>query len=134
MSTVDYRVDGAVARIALNRPEKRNALNVEVLAELRAALERSALEEAVRVVLLTGAGKDFCSGADLSALERAFHAGPLENMADARILADLFLQMRRHPRPIVAAVRGRALAAGAAWPPPPISCWPRSRRSSAIPR
>ena len=62
--------------------------------------------------MLAGAGKDFCSGADLAALERVSKAGVLDNMADARAMAELFLQMRNHPRPIVAAVHGRALAGG----------------------
>jgi methylglutaconyl-CoA hydratase len=63
-------------------------------------------------VLLSGAGSDFCSGADLSGLQKTSQAGVLENMADARNMAELFVEMRRHPRPIVAAVRGRALAGG----------------------
>jgi methylglutaconyl-CoA hydratase len=64
------------------------------------------------VVLLRGAGRDFCSGADLSEFVRSADAGVLDHVATARRLADLFLQMRRHPRPIVAAVQGRALAGG----------------------
>src|SRR6185369_2759931 len=72
----------------------------------------SARDQQVRVVLLSGAGADFCSGADLSGLQRAREAGVLDNMADARNMAELFIDMRRHPRPIVAAVRGRALAGG----------------------
>jgi len=107
-----YSVEAGVARVTLNRPDKRNALDDELVAELRDALARSACDEAVRVVLLTGAGKDFCSGADLAALERISQATVMENLADARRMGDLFLEMRRHPRPIVAAVRGRALAGG----------------------
>jgi methylglutaconyl-CoA hydratase len=66
----------------------------------------------VRVVILTGEGQDFCSGADLAAFDRAADAGVLDHLKTARALADVFLQMRHHPRPIVAAVRGRALAGG----------------------
>jgi methylglutaconyl-CoA hydratase len=107
-----YSVDRNIARITLNRPEKRNALDDEMIAELRSALHASAEDASVHVVLLTGAGKDFCSGADLAGLQRIADAGIMENIADARQLADLFLEMRRHPRPVVAAVRGRALAGG----------------------
>jgi methylglutaconyl-CoA hydratase len=107
-----YSVDQNIARIALNRPEKRNALDEEMIGELRSALRASSEDASVHVVLLTGAGKDFCSGADLAGLQRIADAGVMENIADARRLADLFLEMRRHPRPIVAAVRGRALAGG----------------------
>jgi methylglutaconyl-CoA hydratase len=109
---VTYAVDQAIARITLNRPEKRNALDDESIEALRRALADSARNPAVRVVLLTGAGSDFCSGADLAALHRTADATVMETIADARRLADLFLEMRRHPRPIVAAVCGRALAGG----------------------
>jgi methylglutaconyl-CoA hydratase len=107
-----YSVDEGVARITLNRPEKRNALDDEMIAEIRHALAERASDEAVRVVLITGAGNDFCAGADLVAIERLSRATVMENVADARHLGDLFLEMRRHPRPIVAAIRGRALAGG----------------------
>jgi methylglutaconyl-CoA hydratase len=107
-----YTADQGVARITLNRPEKRNALDAELVSEIRDAMRAAARDATVRVVLLTGAGADFCSGADLSGLEKTFNAGPLENMADARNMADLFIEMRHHPHPIVAAVRGRALAGG----------------------
>jgi methylglutaconyl-CoA hydratase len=105
-------VEQGVARLTLNRPEKRNALDAELISEVRDALRVSARDEAVRVILITGAGADFCSGADLSGLEKTFHAGVLDHMADARNMAELFIEMRHHPRPIVAAVQGRALAGG----------------------
>jgi methylglutaconyl-CoA hydratase len=107
-----YAVEQGIARVTLNRPEKRNALDAELISEVRDALRSCARDETVRVVLLTGAGADFCSGADLSGLERTFNAGVLDHMADARNMAELFVEMRHHPRPIVAAVRGRALAGG----------------------
>jgi methylglutaconyl-CoA hydratase len=107
-----YSVDGAVARITLNRPEKRNALNDELIGVLKDSLALAAEDEQVRVVLLTGAGQDFCSGADLAALDRAADAGVLEHLATAQELADIFLALRHHPKPIVAAVRGRAFAGG----------------------
>jgi len=107
-----YAVTAGVARITLNRPDKRNALDAETVAEIRGALGEAAADETARVVLLTGAGKDFCSGADLAALQRISEATVMENVADARNLADLFIEMRRHPLPVVAAVRGRALAGG----------------------
>jgi len=111
-SSLLYSVENGIARITLNRPDKRNALNAEIVTELKQAFEEAAADPAAKVVVLAGAGKDFCSGADLAAVERISHAGVLENMADARHMADLFLQMRSHPRPIIAAVQGRALAGG----------------------
>jgi methylglutaconyl-CoA hydratase len=107
-----YAVESGVARVTLNRPEKRNALDAEIIRELKDAVRESAADAEVRVVALAGEGADFCSGADLSGLERTAQAGVLDNMADARRMAELFVAMRRHPRPIVALVRGRALAGG----------------------
>ena len=107
-----YSVAEGIARITLNRPEKRNALNPELIAALKESLEASAKDEMVRAVLITGAGKDFCSGMDLASLDRTADAGVLDHLETARNLADLFLAMRHHPRPLVAAVKGRALAGG----------------------
>jgi len=107
-----YELRDGVARITLNRPEKRNALDGEIVAELKAAFTASASEDACRVVLFTGAGTDFCSGADLASLGKTAQNSVLDNMDDARSTADLFLTMRNHPRPIIAAVQGRALAGG----------------------
>jgi methylglutaconyl-CoA hydratase len=109
---IEFRVDAGVARITLNRPEKRNALNPELIAGLRDALARSAKDESARVVLITGAGSDFCSGADLAGLDRTAAAGVLDHIDTARQMADAFLEMRQHPYLVVAAVRGRALAGG----------------------
>src|SRR5678815_2968863 len=86
-----YSVEGAVARITLNRPEKRNALNDAVIAGLKENLKRAAADKNVRVVLIAGAGKDFCSGADLSALQKIAGASVAENSEDARSLLELFL-------------------------------------------
>ncbi|HLK19983.1 MAG TPA: enoyl-CoA hydratase-related protein [Bryobacteraceae bacterium] len=107
-----YAVENGVAHLTLNRPEKRNALDAELISEVRHALRMAARDETVRAILIAGAGQDFCSGADLSGLEKTLNAGVLDHMSDARNMAELFLEMRHHPRPIVAAVRGRALAGG----------------------
>jgi methylglutaconyl-CoA hydratase len=107
-----YSVDRGAARITLNRPDKRNALDAEIIAEVKDAVDKAATDDNVRVVVISGAGKDFCSGADLAALRRISEATVMENVADARHFAELFVSMRRHPRPIIAVVRGRALAGG----------------------
>ena len=108
-----YSVEGAVARITLNRPEKRNALNAAVIAGLKENLRQASADERVRVVVITGAGKDFCSGADLSAMQQIAQASVAENDDDARTLLELFLLIRQVQVPVVAAVTGRALAGGA---------------------
>src|SRR5437868_7655622 len=110
--TVLYSVDGAVARITLNRPEKRNALNNAVIAGIKQGLREAAADESVKVVVISGAGKDFCAGADLSALQKIAGASVVENSEDARSLLELFLLIRQLPVPVVAAVTGRALAGG----------------------
>jgi methylglutaconyl-CoA hydratase len=107
-----YELRDGIARIMLNRPDKRNALDGEMVGELKSAFSASAADDACRVVLLTGAGTDFCSGADLANLEKTAQNSVLDNMADARATADLCLMMRNHPRPVIAAVQGRALAGG----------------------
>src|SRR5258706_4841258 len=107
-----YSVENGIARITLNRPDKRNALDDEIVSEFKDALEAASNDDSVRVVLITGAGKDFCSGADLASLQRISQAGVEESMASARVMGELFVEMRRYPRPIIAAVRGRALAGG----------------------
>jgi methylglutaconyl-CoA hydratase len=109
---VHYDVSGGLARIMLNRPDKRNALSPELIAALTDAFRQSAKDQAVRVVVVTGAGQDFCSGMDLASLDRTAEAGVLHHLESARNLAGLFLAIRHHPRPVVAAVKGRALAGG----------------------
>ena len=112
MSVVLYTVDNFVASITLNRPEKRNALNDEVIAGIKQGLKSAAADKTVRVVVISGAGKDFCSGADLSALQKIAGASVAENAEDARSLLELFLLIRQLQVPVVAAVTGRALAGG----------------------
>lgn len=106
--------DGAVGTVTLNRPEKRNALDAATVDGLRIAFGELDRDRDVRVILLRGEGKDFCAGADLAELERiAATVDTLENLHDAQALGDLFVRMRRATKPIVAAVRGSALAGGA---------------------
>lgn len=106
--------EAGVATITLNRAEKRNALDARTIAELTSAVARAEAESDVRVLLLRGAGPDFCAGADLEQLERiAAGAGPLENLADASSLGELFIRMRRARMPIIAGVHGSAIAGGA---------------------
>jgi len=101
-----------VARITLKRPEKRNALNTEMLTALREALQRAADDRTVRLVLIQGAGQDFCAGLDLNEVLKSSE-DVTESLASARRLGDLYIAMRRHPKPIVAAVRGSAIGGGA---------------------
>lgn len=113
-SRVLYAVEEGVAVLTLNRPDKRNALDDRTVVELREAVECAEEDERVRVLLLRGAGPDFCAGADLAQLEKiAAGAGALENLDDATALGELLVRMRRLSKPIVAAVHGHAFAGGA---------------------
>ena len=85
-----YQIDGAIARVTLNRPEKRNALNEELIAGLTEALRQASDETAKRVAVISGAGSDFCSGADLASLQKICRGSVAENTADARSLMELF--------------------------------------------
>src|SRR6185503_13712320 len=107
-----FEVDAGVAHLTLNRPDKRNALDDRIVDELKAAFRRANDDETVRCIVLRGAGPDFCSGADLSALQKIAQASVAENLADAGSLAELFLLIRELDVPVIAAVHGRALAGG----------------------
>jgi len=96
----------------LNRPDKRNALNDQLVADLKTTLKGGDNDPTVSCIVLRGAGEDFCSGADLSSLQKISQASVADNLADAQSLAELFLLMRQVRVPILAAVRGRALAGG----------------------
>lgn len=107
-----YAVENGAARITLNRPEKRNALDDQLVTELKASLRRADADENLRACVITGAGADFCSGADLAALRKIAESSIVENLADAESLGELFTLIRRVRIPVIAAVRGRALAGG----------------------
>jgi methylglutaconyl-CoA hydratase len=111
-NSILYQLDGVVARITLNRPAKRNALNDAMVAGLKNALKQANDDDAVRAVVISGAGEDFCSGADLAALQKIAEASVAENDEDARSLMELFLLIRQIDIPVIAAVRGKALAGG----------------------
>ena len=105
--------EGAVGRVMLARPDKRNALDRAMADELFAALGELETDPAIRVILIRAEGVDFCSGADLEALAGMLDAPPEVHREDAEALGRVFLAMRAIVKPIVAAVHGRALAGGA---------------------
>jgi methylglutaconyl-CoA hydratase len=110
--TVLFETRDGVAYVTMNRPEKRNALNEEIVTGLKAALRRANGDDSIRCIVLRGAGSDFCAGADLSALQKIAEASVAENLEDAQSLAELFLLIRELDVPVIASVRGRALAGG----------------------
>ena len=113
MSDVLLASGGAgILTLTLNRPDKRNALSTELISALAAALRDAELDASVQVVLLRGAGRDFCAGADLAELLASVDRPPEENEAEALRLGALFLALRALPKPVVAAVQGNAVAGG----------------------
>lgn len=112
MSELLIADEGKIRFLTLNRPEKRNALNEELVEALKAALREADANDGVKCVVLRGAGKDFCSGADLSALQKIANASLEENLEDARSLGELYKLIRSVRVPLIAAVKGRALAGG----------------------
>jgi len=113
MSELLVTNEGSIRFLTLNRPEKRNALNEGLITSLKSALREADAEDSLRAVVIRGAGDDFCSGADLSALQKIAESSFEENLEDARGLMDLFVLLRQIRIPVVAAVHGRALAGGA---------------------
>ncbi|HEX8248185.1 MAG TPA: enoyl-CoA hydratase/isomerase family protein [Pyrinomonadaceae bacterium] len=112
MPEIIYETENKIALITLNRPEKRNALNDGLVNSLKAALREADRDENLRAIVIRGAGNDFCSGADLSALQKISESDVLENWDDAHNLMELFALIRKVKIPVVAAVHGRALAGG----------------------
>jgi len=106
------QVAGGVLTATLNRADKRNAIDATMIDELLAVLDRADLDAGVRVVALRGAGRDFCAGMDLNELLASADHTLEQNRQAALHFAQVFLRMRRLPKPIVAVVQGRALAGG----------------------
>jgi methylglutaconyl-CoA hydratase len=102
---------GGIATVTLNRPDKRNAISYVMIDELLAALDEVAASPA-RVLILTGAGKAFCSGMDLEDLQTITQRTAEQNLEDSRTMARLFRSIYEFPRPTIAAVNGAAVAGG----------------------
>jgi methylglutaconyl-CoA hydratase len=105
-------LDASILTATLNRPEKRNAIDTFMIDALLDVLERADLDAGVRVVALRGAGGDFSAGMDLNELLASADHSVEANREAALRFGEIFLRMRRLPKPIVALVRGRALAGG----------------------
>jgi methylglutaconyl-CoA hydratase len=105
-------ISGGVARVALNRPEVRNAFDDSLIAALSRAFVQLGNDSAVRAVVLLGNGPAFCAGADLNWMKRMAGYGYEQNLADAQALATMLATLDRMPKPTIARVHGPAFAGG----------------------
>ncbi len=109
---IKYEIAPNTAIITLNRPDKRNALNPEIVNELKQAIIKSESDKEVKSIILTGEGSAFCAGADLEYLNKIRDFSPLENEKDSKNLAELFEKIFFCSKPTIAAVNGPAIAGG----------------------
>lgn len=112
MDIVQYTNEGPLVWLTLNRPEKRNALNSEMVQALSDNLDKALADDACKAILIKSEGKVFCSGADLESLQKMQAYTYEENLADSSRLKDLFLKIYKSFKPIIAAVQGPAIAGG----------------------
>jgi methylglutaconyl-CoA hydratase len=109
--TLTLEFTGELARLTLNRPDKRNAINSKMVSEMQSALDEIETSRA-RVAIITGAGKSFCAGMDLEMLADIASQSSAENMDDSRRMAKMFRRIWSFSKPLIAAVNGAALAGG----------------------
>ena len=109
--TLRLDINGHLATITLNRPDKRNAISIHMIAELQAVLDEVEKTQ-TRVVILTGTGKAFCAGIDLDYLQAIGRQSAAENQEDSKRIAKMFRKIWSFSRPLIAAVNGHALAGG----------------------
>jgi methylglutaconyl-CoA hydratase len=113
MPRIRLERQGSIGRIILSRPERRNVIDREMASELFAACAQFEQDGQVRVVQLSADGDDFCTGTDLRALSSALGATSEANREDAEAFGRVLLGIRALMKPVVCAVHGRALGAGA---------------------
>ncbi len=108
LQTIITEKQGAVARIWLNRPESRNALNLTMAEEIVTALQRFHTDPEIRIILLQGRGPSFCAGADLNWMKRTNGRTDAETLAESTLLASCYRELYESPRITVAGVHGAA--------------------------
>ena len=109
---INYTLKDDIGILKLNRPDKRNALHPDLVKQMKEKLNDVRDDEKVKVLIITGEGKAFCAGADLSYLSKLGNFSSIENEKDSEDLAELFLMIYKFPKPTIAAVNGAAIAGG----------------------
>ncbi len=110
-TTIRYRIEQSVATITLNRPQKSNAFNNQMLEELHGSVLQAWKDDGVKAVLLTGSGKGFCAGQDLEAFQTEVRDDVRGHLRQR--YKPLILALVEIPKPVIAAVNGAAAGAGA---------------------
>jgi len=113
MQYIKYETKEKIGYITLNRPEKRNALNAELVDELKTTFKKAEEDKNVKVIVLKAEGKTFCAGADLAYLQSLQKNSFDENLADSKNLADLYKTIYTLNKVVIAQVEGHAIAGGA---------------------
>ena len=112
-TSIDLSISGPIATLTLNRPSLHNAFDAAMIAELREAFGALSADDAVRVVILAGAGASFCAGADVNWMRESLNWDRAQNLADAQALDGMFEAAWRLPKPLIGRVQGAALGGGA---------------------
>jgi len=112
MPSIILAREGPIARLRLNRPEVRNAINDELILELEKALKEIEKDKTIRVAILSGEGDFFCAGADLNWMKSFVGASKKKNETDARRLSNLLKSLNEFPKPTIAQVHGAAIGGG----------------------
>src|SRR5207248_5921676 len=110
-SSIHLAYESSIATLTLNRPDKRNAISFDLIDDLLRGLEEVE-QSAAQVLIITGAGKAFCSGMDLENLRQLTGRSPEQNREDSETMARLFRNVYDFPKPTIAAVNGAAIAGG----------------------
>ena len=110
--TVQLKKDDDIATITLMRPEVHNAMNEQLMRELTTCFKRIQKDESIRVIILTGAGKSFCAGADLNWMKSMVSFSKEENIKDSRLLLDLYETIYQCDKPVIGKINGHAFGGG----------------------
>ncbi len=109
---IQFRLDGNSARVTLNRPDVRNALNTYMMREITEVFKEASSDDSIRVVILDGAGSSFCAGADLQSMKDAGQQSFEENKADAELLEAMYVSVNECTKPVIGKIHGHAFGGG----------------------
>lgn len=109
---IEVKKEKNIATIFLNRPDVHNAMNEKLMSELTSCFKKLGKDEKIRLIILTGKGKSFCAGADLNWMKSMVNYSMKENIADSKILLDLYEEIYSFPKPVIARVNGHSFGGG----------------------